>query len=155
MGSGAVIEVGRLGSAVVDGVTWESPLMSDELFGPVMPLLVYDDLDDAVREIEARPQPLTAYVFSRDRAEQKRITGLAAGAVVVNDTLLHFTNRHLPFGGIGESGMGAYHGKRTFDTFSHQKAVLKRRGWPRLLGVRWPPYRLPMPLIKFSLKWFG
>ena len=74
---------------------------------------------------------------------------------MTNDTLIQFTNPGLPFGGVGESGMGAYHGRHTFETFSHHKALLRRRGFPRLLGVRWPPYRLPMWLIRLSLKWFG
>ena len=144
-----------LAPTVVDDVSWDSPLMRDEIFGPILPLLAYDDLDDAFEQIGAFPNPLTAYLFSRDRAEQRRALELAAGAVVLNDTLLHFTNPQLPFGGVGDSGMGKYHGRRTFFTFTHEKAVLKRRVWPRLLGVRWPPYWIPMPLIKVSLKWFG
>ena len=144
-----------LAPTVVDDVTWDNPLMREEIFGPVLPVLGYDDLGDALAGIEARPAPLSLYVFSRNPREQKRVLTLAAGAVTVNDTVIQFQNANLPFGGIGESGMGAYHGRGSFDTFTHRKAVLKRRSWPRLLGVRFPPYRLPMWLIKLSLKWFA
>ncbi|HET6351832.1 MAG TPA: aldehyde dehydrogenase family protein [Coriobacteriia bacterium] len=144
-----------LAPTIVDDASWDRPLMGEEIFGPVLPIFTYSDFDELMREIECRPKPLSAYIFSRDRAECARMQLVPAGAVLINDTLLHFTNPHLPFGGVGESGMGAYHGKRTFTTFSHAKAVLQHRGFPRLLGVRWPPYRLPMWLIRISLRWFG
>ena len=100
------------------------------------------------------PKPLTAYLFSRTPPRNAACSIVPAGAVVLNDTLLHFTNPSLPFGGVGASGMGSYHGRRTFSTFTHEKAVLSHRGWPRLLGVRWPPYRLPLWMVR-SLRWFG
>lgn len=144
-----------LAPTVVDDVPWTSPLMRDEIFGPILPVLDYDSLDDVLAQLSARPKPLTFYLFSDDAAEQARAEAVPAGAVVVNDTLIHFTNLSLPFGGVGESGMGAYHGRHSFNTFSHRKALLRRRVFPRLLGVRWPPYRLPLWLVKLSLKWFG
>ena len=144
-----------LAPTVVDGVRWDSPLMREEIFGPVLPVLDYDDLATELERLATRPKPLTVYLFSRDASEKRTAEAIPAGAVVINDTLIHFTNPSLPFGGVGGSGMGAYHGRHTFETFSHRKAVLRRRGFPRLLGVRWPPYRLPMWLIKLSLKWFG
>jgi aldehyde dehydrogenase (NAD+) len=140
---------------VVDGVTWDSPLMREEIFGPILPVLDYDDLPAELARLASFPKPLTFYLFSRDVAERRLAETVPAGAVVTNDTLIQFTNPSLPFGGVGDSGMGAYHGRHTFETFSHMKALLRRRRFPRLLGVRWPPYRLPMWLIKFSLKWFG
>ena len=144
-----------LAPTVVDDVLWTSPLMRDEIFGPILPVLDYDSLDDVFAQLSARPKPLTFYLFSEDAAEQARAEAVPAGAVVVNDALIHFTNLSLPFGGVGDSGMGAYHGRHSFDTFSHRKALLRRRVFPRLLGVRWPPYRLPLWLVKLSLKWFG
>ena len=144
-----------LAPTIVDGVAWDSPLMRDEIFGPVLPVLDYDDLTEELHHLSARPKPLTFYLFSRRSAEKSLAETVPAGAVVLNDTLIQFTNPSLPFGGVGDSGMGAYHGRHTFETFSHHKAVLRRRAFPRLLGVRWPPYRLPMWMIKLSLKWFG
>ena len=144
-----------LAPTVVDDVTWESPLMAEEIFGPILPILTYDDLETTMRDLVRRPKPLAAYLFSRDPAEKRLMEGFSAGGVVINDVIMHFNNPNLPFGGVGQSGMGAYHGKRTFTTFTHDKAVVIRRGWPRLLGVRWPPYRLPMWLIRLSLRWFG
>lgn len=144
-----------LAPTIVDEVQWDSPLMRDEIFGPILPVIDYDDLDAEFVRLTARPKPLTFYLFSTNRAEQARAEAMPAGAVVLNDTLIHFTNLRLPFGGVGDSGMGAYHGRHSFDTFSHRKAVLRRRVFPRLLGVRWPPYRLPMWLLRLSLKWFG
>ncbi len=117
-----------LAPTVVDDASWARPLMGEEIFGPILPILTYDDFAQMIAEVESRPKPLSAYVFSRDHAEIERMQQVPAGAVVVNDTLLHFTNPHLPFGGVGDSGMGAYHGKRTFTTFSHDKALLKHRG---------------------------
>jgi aldehyde dehydrogenase (NAD+) len=144
-----------LAPTVVDNVSWNSPLMRDEIFGPVLPVLGYDDLTKELSRLSTRPKPLTFYLFSRNAAEKSLAEKTPAGAVVLNDTLIQFTNPSLPFGGVGDSGIGAYHGRHTFETFSHHKAVLRRWSFPRLLGVRWPPYRLPMWLIKLSLKWFG
>lgn len=144
-----------LAPTIVDGVAWTSPLMRDEIFGPVLPVLDYDDLIDELERLSHRPKPLTLYLFSRSGAERRLAETFSAGAVVTNDTLIQFTNPGLPFGGVGDSGIGAYHGRHTFETFSHHKALLRRRGFPRLLGVRWPPYRLPMWLIRLSLRWFG
>jgi len=144
-----------LAPTVVDNVSWDSPLMRDEIFGPVLPVLDYDDLREEFGRLSTRPKPLTLYLFSRNSAEKSLAERFPAGAVVLNDTLIQFTNPSLPFGGVGDSGMGAYHGRHSFDTFSHRKALLRRRVFPRLLGVRWPPYRLPLWLVKLSLKWFG
>ena len=149
------LETLYLAPTIVDDVNWDSPLMREEIFGPVLPILEYDDLGAEIGRLSTRPKPLTFYLFSRDAADKQLAEQVPAGAVVLNDTLIQFTNPNLPFGGVGESGIGAYHGRHTFETFSHHKAVLRRWPVPRLLGVRWPPYRLPMWLIKLSLKWFG
>ena len=140
---------------LIDDVRWDSALMQDEIFGPILPVIDYDDLNAELARLQMRPKPLAFYLFSSDDSELARAERFPAGAVVLNDTLIHFSNQELPFGGVGHSGMGAYHGHHTFTTFSHQKSVVRRREFPRLLGVRWPPYTLPMWLIKLSLKWFG
>lgn len=114
------------------GTDWkafeQSELMQDEIFGPLLPIIRYQSLDDQVLPfIRARPKPLALYLFCNDATVSEHVlTNTSSGAAVVNDVVVHLSNPELPFGGVGESGMGSYHGKRTFDNFSHHKAVLKR-----------------------------
>jgi len=125
---------------LLDGVSWDDPVMQDEIFGPILPILGYDNLDEVFNEVASRPQPLALYFFSEDEGRQQRVLSeLSFGGGCINDTLVHLANPHLPFGGVGPSGMGAYHGKYSFDTFSHHKSVMHRQ--LRLdLPVRYPPY---------------
>jgi aldehyde dehydrogenase (NAD+) len=117
-----------------------SDLMSGEIFGPILPVLGVRDLGTAISFVNAREKPLAAYVFSNSKAEQKRVmTEVASGGTVVNHTLMHVLAPQLPFGGVGESGMGAYHGKWGFETFSHRKATLVMRSRPDLKMI-YPPY---------------
>ncbi|MEM1251629.1 MAG: aldehyde dehydrogenase [Cyanobacteria bacterium P01_H01_bin.21] len=126
---------------VLDNVTWESPVMQDEIFGPILPVLTYDEFDQTLAQINARPKPLALYLFTRDRAKQQQVlTGTSSGGVCLNDTVLHIGIPDLPFGGVGQSGMGSYHGKATFDTFSHYKSVLKKTFWFDL-DWRYAPYK--------------
>jgi aldehyde dehydrogenase (NAD+) len=121
-------------------VSEDAPVMQDEIFGPILPVLQVDDLDHAVRVVNARPKPLALYLFSSsDRSYEKVVTGTSSGGMVVNHAILHLAVHGLPFGGVGESGMGAYHGKHSFDTFSHKKAVLKK---PTAIdpSLIYPPY---------------
>ena len=112
---------------VLSGVTFESPIMREEIFGPVLPVLRYHDLDDALAEINERPKPLALYAFSEKTATAERIIdGTSSGGALVNDTLLHLANPSLPFGGVGESGIGNYHGIFGFRTFSHERAVMRQ-----------------------------
>jgi aldehyde dehydrogenase (NAD+) len=125
---------------VVTGVGGDSKVMQDEIFGPILPLLTVRDADEAVRFVSARPKPLALYVFSRDaRSVRRFVDGTSSGGVCVNDVVTHLACPELPFGGVGESGMGAYHGHHSFETFSHRKAVLDKstRVDP---PVRYPPY---------------
>lgn len=129
-----------LAPTVVTGVTRDDPLMREEIFGPVLPVLPVASVDEATAFVRADDHPLALYVFSEDDAEVDAVlAGTASGGVCVNGTLMHITNPHLPFGGVGASGMGAYHGKFGFDTFSHRRAVHRRstRVDPPLL---YPPY---------------
>lgn len=113
---------------ILDSITWEDPVMRDEIFGPILPVLVYDDLTEALDKITSRPKPLALYVFSENTEVQDRILGsVSFGGGCVNETLAHLTSPFLPFGGVGESGMGSYHGQGSFDTFSHKKSILKRK----------------------------
>ncbi len=126
---------------VLDNVTWDSPVMQDEIFGPILPVLTYDQFDQALAQINARPKPLALYLFTRDKAKQQRVlTDTSSGGVCLNDTVLHIGVPDLPFGGVGQSGMGSYHGKATFDTFSHYKSVLKKTFWFDL-DWRYAPYK--------------
>ncbi|NEQ49019.1 MAG: aldehyde dehydrogenase [Leptolyngbya sp. SIO3F4] len=126
---------------VLDNVTWDSPVMQDEIFGPILPVLTYDRLDQAIDQINARPKPLALYFFSRDTAKQQQVlTETSSGGVCLNDTVLHIGVPGLPFGGVGQSGMGSYHGKASFDTFSHYKSVLKKAFWLDL-DWRYAPYK--------------
>ena len=107
-------------------VDWNDPVMQDEIFGPILPIISYSDLDDVIRKINERPKPLALYLFVNDKVIRRKIireTSFGGGAV--NNTVMHFVSHFLPFGGVGESGMGQYHGKYSFDTFSHAKSVLR------------------------------
>lgn len=105
--------------------SWHSALMKDEIFGPLLPIIEYDSLDKAIQEINHRPKPLALYIFSQDKVEQDKILSqTSSGGVSINNTIFHLVSGHLPFGGVGESGIGNYHGKYSFDTFSHKRAIL-------------------------------
>lgn len=136
---------------IVDPVAWEDPLMQDEIFGPILPVITYTDLQDAIQHIKSLPEPLALYFFSENKARQKEIISkISFGGGCINDTLLHYVSPHLPFGGVGGSGIGSYHGKAGFDTFTHQKSVLKNT--LRFdLPLRYPPYG-SLKLIKKILR---
>ena len=125
---------------LLDSVRWDSPVMAEEIFGPILPFLTYTDRAEAARLINARPKPLAAYIFTASKeAERYFLSNLSFGGGCVNDTVVHLSVPRLPFGGVGESGMGSYHGKAGFDMFTHYKSVLRKS---RLIDVplRYPPY---------------
>ncbi|WP_195696407.1 aldehyde dehydrogenase [Priestia megaterium] len=112
---------------VLDNISWEDNVMQDEIFGPILPVIVYDEISEVIEAIVKRPKPLALYLFSEDEAVQDHILhSVSFGGGSINDTINHMTSHYLPFGGVGDSGMGAYHGKASFDTFSHAKSILKR-----------------------------
>ncbi|MFS0902360.1 aldehyde dehydrogenase [Priestia aryabhattai] len=112
---------------VLDNISWEDDVMQDEIFGPILPVMVYDEISEVIEAIVKRPKPLALYLFSEDEAVQDHIlNSVSFGGGSINDTINHMTSHYLPFGGVGDSGMGAYHGKASFDTFSHAKSILKR-----------------------------
>lgn len=111
---------------VLDNISWEDNVMQDEIFGPILPVIVYDEISEVIEAIVKRPKPLALYLFSEDEAVQDHIlNSVSFGGGSINDTINHMTSHYLPFGGVGDSGMGAYHGKASFDTFSHAKSILK------------------------------
>ena len=125
---------------VLTNVTPDSPVMQEEIFGPILPMLRCDDLDAAIRYIRAGDKPLAAYVFTKDKTAQERfLDRVSSGSACVNDTMMFMTVHELPFGGVGPSGMGAYSGEYGFTTFSHMKAVMRRGWWPDP-DLRYAPY---------------
>lgn len=125
-----------------------APIMQEEIFGPILPLLTYQTLAEAIAFVNARPKPLALYFFSRNVQQQEQILAeTSSGGVCLNDVLLHLAVADLPFGGVGMSGMGCYHGKASFETFSHQKSVLRRSFWGET-NLRYPPYGDKLTWIK-------
>jgi len=107
-------------------VDWDDPIMQDEIFGPILPIIPYTHLDDVLRRINQRPKPLALYLFVKDKAIRRKVLAQTTfGGGAVNTTIMHFVSHHLPFGGVGQSGLGRYHGKYSFETFSHAKSVLR------------------------------
>ena len=129
-----------LAPTILTGVSRDDPVMQEEVFGPVLPILAVDTLDDAAAFVRAGDHPLALYVFTESDDEVDAVlAGTASGGVCVNGTLFHISNPHLPFGGVGPSGMGSYHGKFGFDTFSHQRSV-HHRSTKVDPPVLYPPY---------------
>jgi aldehyde dehydrogenase (NAD+) len=119
----------------------DEPLMTDEIFGPILPVLTVQNLDEAINFVNARPKPLAAYLFTKAKAVRERvIKEVPAGGMVVNHLLFHFATHKLPFGGVGPSGLGAYHGKFGFEEFSHRKSVLTKPTRPDIASFIYPPY---------------
>jgi aldehyde dehydrogenase (NAD+) len=134
---------------ILTDVKPDATVMTEEIFGPVWPVIEYDTLDEAINFVNSRPKPLALYFFSENRKNQNRIVReISFGGGCINDTVMHLANPYLPFGGIGASGMGSYHGLRSFQTFTHQKAILKTATWIDI-PVRYAPYtKWALNLIK-------
>jgi aldehyde dehydrogenase (NAD+) len=127
-------------TVVVDPAV-DEPLMTDEIFGPILPVLTVQNLDEAIKFVNSRPKPLAAYLFTKTKAVRERvIKEVPAGGMVVNHLLFHFATHKLPFGGVGPSGLGAYHGKFGFEEFSHRKSVLTKPTRPDIASFIYPPY---------------
>ncbi|KQT17363.1 aldehyde dehydrogenase [Chryseobacterium sp. Leaf404] len=125
---------------VLENVSWNDGIMQDEIFGPILPVLSFNDFNITLNEILQHEKPLAAYLFSNNSEEKEGFTNtLSFGGGCINDVMMHLGNENLPFGGVGNSGMGSYHGKFGFDTFSHQKAVLDRATWGEP-NFKYPPY---------------
>lgn len=138
---------------VIDEPNLDSEVMKDEIFGPILPVISYAESSEIESIILKYEKPLSLYVFSTDNNfAKKMITLFSFGGGAINDTLVHFANHRLPFGGVGNSGLGAYHGKFSFDTFSHQKAMVKRGNWLDL-PFRYAPYKGKLKLIKTVFNW--
>ena len=127
--------------------------MQEEIFGPLCPILTYSDLNQAIQAIQSHPDPLALYIFSSHKEHIERIKNHCSfGGGCINDTIIHLATTQMGFGGVGESGMGAYHGKVGFDTFSHKKSMVDKKTWLDL-PIRYQPYtKLYDRMIRFFLK---
>lgn len=138
----------RIAPTVIRVDSREDPLMADELFGPLLPVLALDDLGTALQEIRQGPKPLALYLFGGNEADQQRVlNSTSSGGVCLNDVVMQAGVPQLPFGGVGASGMGCYHGESGFNTFSHRKAVLKRP-FRFDFKLRYPPYKVDLNLLR-------
>lgn len=138
---------------LIDEPSFDSAIMKDEIFGPLLPLISYENECDLEKIISKYEKPLSLYVFTDDKAFAERaIRKFSFGGGCINDTVVHFSNKRLPFGGVGNSGMGAYHGKKSYDTFSHQKAIVKKATWLDI-PLRYAPYGNKLKVIRKLLKW--
>lgn len=139
---------------VMDMVGYEDPVMQEEIFGPIMPVLTYDSFDHMIGELKQKDKPLACYLFSKDREHIERVTKeLSFGGGCINDVVIHLATSEMGFGGVGESGMGSYHGKAGFDAFSHYKSIVDKKTWIDL-PMRYQPYKIKFyeKLIRFFLK---
>lgn len=133
---------------LIDNVTFEDASMEDEIFGPILPILEYDNIEDAMSIINKRPKPLALYLFTEDKTiESKILNSVSFGGGCINDTISHVATPHMPFGGVGNAGIGAYHGEESFKTFSHTKSVLKKSTKFDIKLV-FPPYKNKVDLVR-------
>ena len=130
----------RIAPAIMTHVAFDDPVMQEEIFGPVLPVLTYENFDELMLLLKKRPKPLAQYLFSSNKAHIRRVNEeLSYGGGCINDTIIHLATSEMGFGGVGESGMGAYHGKAGFDAFSHQKSIVDKKTWLDL-PMRYQPY---------------
>ena len=128
------------------------PVMQEEIFGPVLPILTYRTLDEAIEFIRKREKPLALYIFSNNRKNIGKVhDSISFGGGCVNDTVVHLTASGLPFGGIGNSGMGSYHGKRSFEAFTHDKSIMDKAVWMDL-PVRYAPFGNKLKLLRLLMR---
>ena len=141
--------INYISPTVIDNCGWDDPAMKEEIFGPVLPVIVYKDLQaEVIDKVRAGEKPLSLYIFSKKRREIRSVLSqVSFGGGCVNDTVMHLGNDNLPFGGVGNSGMGAYHGKASFDTFSHKKSMLIKSSWLNIDLLK-PPYGKILKLIR-------
>lgn len=131
----------RIAPTILDNVTWDDDVMQQEIFGPVLPILAYKNVDEVIETVNSKEKPLALYVFAQDKKVISDITNKCLyGGGCVNDALIHLATSNMGFGGVGESGMGAYHGKVGFDTFSHYKSIVDKKTWIDL-PMRYQPYK--------------
>jgi aldehyde dehydrogenase (NAD+) len=136
---------------VLTKISWQDTIMQDEIFGPILPILEYNDLSQVIEGIHNHPKPLALYLFTEDASVKKRILkNVSFGGGCINDTIYHLVSPYLPFGGVGSSGIGSYHGKGSFDAFSHKKSILKQT--TRFdIPLRYPNFKNGIKMIKYFM----
>ncbi|HOV63299.1 MAG TPA: aldehyde dehydrogenase [Spirochaetia bacterium] len=134
---------------VLDGITFESRIMQEEIFGPILPIITFTDIDEVIATLKTRPKPLALYLFTTDKVTERTVLeSVSFGGGCINDTIIHLATSRMGFGGVGESGMGSYHGKHSFDTFTHYRSIVKKYNWIDL-PLRYHPYtKLKLKVIK-------
>ena len=137
----------------MDNVTWDDKVMGEEIFGPVLPILTFDSIDEVIETVNAHDKPLALYIYAENKSVIRKVTSRCAfGGGCVNDCIIHIATSNMGFGGVGESGMGSYHGKTGFDTFTHYKSIVDKKTWMDL-PMRYQPYnKLGDKLIHMFLK---
>ena len=143
----------RIAPTVLNNITWDDAVMGEEIFGPLLPILTFDTLDEVLDTVEAHPHPLALYFFSEDKAAQKKVLDTCRfGGGCINDTIIHLATSDMPFGGVGESGMGSYHGRVGFETFSHYRSIVDKKTWMDL-PIRYQKYTgLKEKMMRMFLK---
>ena len=146
-------ELLRIAPTVLNNITWDDAVMGEEIFGPLLPILTFDTLDEALDTVESHPHPLALYFFSEDKAAQKKVLDTCRfGGGCINDTIIHLATSDMPFGGVGESGMGSYHGRVGFETFSHYRSIVDKKTWMDL-PIRYQKYTgLKEKMMRMFLK---
>lgn len=143
----------RIAPTILNNITWDDAVMGEEIFGPLLPILTFDTLDEALDTVESHPHPLALYFFSEDKAAQKKVLDPCRfGGGCINDTIIHLATSDMPFGGVGESGMGSYHGRVGFETFSHYRSIVDKKTWMDL-PIRYQKYTgLKEKMMRMFLK---
>ncbi|MGH2564408.1 MAG: aldehyde dehydrogenase family protein, partial [Ginsengibacter sp.] len=137
---------------ILENVSFDAPVMKEEVFGPILPVISFQTMEQAKQIIQRNPNPLSFYVYTASSKKEKEwLFAIPSGGACVNNSSWHLTNHHLPFGGRGFSGIGNYHGKYSFDTFSHKKAVMKTPTWfdPK---IKYPPFKGKLKLFKWVIR---
>jgi aldehyde dehydrogenase (NAD+) len=142
---------------ILQDINWEDDIMKEEIFGPLLPVLSYQNIEEVIHQLKNKEKPLSLYVFSNKKSFVNKILNeLSFGSGTINDTIIHYGNPYVPFGGVGQSGYGAYHGKYSFETFSHKKGIVKKGNWLDV-PVRYAPFGTKLKwlkrLFKINFEW--
>ncbi|MEG0691152.1 MAG: aldehyde dehydrogenase [Clostridium sp.] len=152
LGGEANPETLQIEPTIINNVSFSDPIMEDEIFGPIIPVIEFSDLSDVIDRVTEREKPLALYLFTNDKIVEDRVMErISFGGGCINDTIVHLANPNMPFGGVGSSGMGGYHGLASFDTFTHKKSILKKSNLIDI-SLRYPPYKDKLSLIKKVMK---
>jgi len=146
------IEERYISPTILDSVSPDDPVMQEEIFGPILPVMEFDQIQDVINYVNSHPKPLAFYYFSASGEKQRKMLHLtSSGGGCINEVVMHIANHHMPFGGVGNSGIGNYHGEYSFKTFSHARSIMKKATWLDI-PIRYAPYKNKIKLVKMLLK---